>query len=402
MSRFPNLVQHFLQEDNIKLESPGRPAPVHTEIIYQQTEQPKIEKNQISNQNTNKNNLSPSRTSNTPISSTDIKRLREFNAFLSTSVVDLDKIRQISWSGIPSHHRARVWRLFLDYEPTSIEQAPAALSHKRKDYFDCMKRLFSVEQRGLWTSTQRQAIHQIEIDLPRTLIALLHDVRVISLFRHVLFVWAVRHPASSYVQGMNDILQPFFFIFIQQYYPDLTPKEIIEKKNIDDITNEQLADIEADCFWCFSRLLDGIQDVFTKDQPGLYRMIDNLQKVVQKEDANLAKFISDQGIPYTDFTIRWMGCLFVRDFHLEQLFRIWDLFISDPTKIAMTQVYICAAMLVIMSDDLMRCVKTDFIMTIQSITPDYWTMDKVESVLALSYVYQHDFPLNRSNTQNLS
>ena len=97
-----------------------------------------------------------------------------------------------------------------------------------------------------------------------------------------------------------------------------------------------------------------------------------------------------------------MGCLFVRDFHLEQLFRIWDLFISDPTKIAMTQVYICAAMLVIMSDDLMRCVKTDFIMTIQSITPDYWTMDKVESVLALSYVYQHDFPLNQSNTQNLS
>ena len=242
---------------------------------------------------------------------------------------------------------------------------------------------------------------QIEIDLPRTLISLLHDRRVVLLFRHVLFVWAVRHPASSYVQGMNDILQPFFFIFIQQYYPDLTPNEIINKPNIDDVTDEQLADIEADCFWCFSRLLDGIQDAYTKDQPGLYRMIDNLQKVIKKENPTLASYISDQEIPYTDFTIRWMGCLFVRDFHLEQLFRIWDMFVSDPTKIALTEVYICASMLEILSDDLLQCPKTDFIMKIQSITPDYWTMDKVEFILALSYVYQNDFPLSQNNSINL-
>lgn len=399
MSKFPDLVHHFFNENDIKLESPGRPAPVNSN--FNSPNSNKKESNKKADTKPKKDIIKSHMTNIGSSSSSSTKRMREFNAFLSCPIVDLERIRSMSWSGIPSNHRARVWRLFLDYEPTSIEQAPIALGHKRKDYNDCMKRLFSEEQRGLWTSTQRQAIHQIEIDLPRTLMSLLHDKRVVLLFRHVLFVWAVRHPASSYVQGMNDILQPFFFIFIQQYYPDLSPNELINKSNIDEVTDEQLADIEADCFWCFSRLLDGIQDVYTKDQPGLYRMIDNLQKVIHKENPVLANYIREQEIPYTDFTIRWMGCLFVRDFHLEQLFRIWDMFVSDPTKIALTEVYICASMLEILSDELLKNARTDFIMKIQSITPDYWTMDKVEFILALSYVYQNDFPLTQKKSINI-
>jgi hypothetical protein len=30
----------------------------------------------------------------------------------------------------------------------------------------------------------------------------------------MLYVWALRHPASSYVQGMNDIVTPFFLLFL--------------------------------------------------------------------------------------------------------------------------------------------------------------------------------------------
>ena len=38
-----------------------------------------------------------------------------------------------------------------------------------------------------------------------------------NIFQRVLYVWAVRHPASGYVQGINDFLNPFFTVFLTEY-----------------------------------------------------------------------------------------------------------------------------------------------------------------------------------------
>ena len=38
-----------------------------------------------------------------------------------------------------------------------------------------------------------------------------------NIFQRVLYVWAVRHPASGYVQGINDLLTPFFTVFLTEY-----------------------------------------------------------------------------------------------------------------------------------------------------------------------------------------
>jgi hypothetical protein len=53
-------------------------------------------------------------------------------------VIDLDKLRAMSWGGFPSEYRASLWRLFLDYEPVNTRVRDATLEHKRKDYFDCV------------------------------------------------------------------------------------------------------------------------------------------------------------------------------------------------------------------------------------------------------------------------
>lgn len=39
-------------------------------------------------------------------------------------------------------------------------------------------------------------------------------VSVLQCFERLLYIWAMRHPASSYVQGMNDLATPFFVIFL--------------------------------------------------------------------------------------------------------------------------------------------------------------------------------------------
>ena len=32
----------------------------------------------------------------------------------------------------------------------------------------------------------------------------------------ILYCWAIRHPASGYVQGINDLVTPFFQVFLQE------------------------------------------------------------------------------------------------------------------------------------------------------------------------------------------
>ena len=33
----------------------------------------------------------------------------------------------------------------------------------------------------------------------------------------ILFTWAVRHPASAYVQGINDLCAPLMLVFLSEY-----------------------------------------------------------------------------------------------------------------------------------------------------------------------------------------
>lgn len=62
---------------------------------------------------------------------------------------------------------------------------------------------------------------QIHIDIPRMnpLIALFQQKTVQEMFERILFIWAIRHPASGYVQGINDLVTPFYVVFLQEVIP---------------------------------------------------------------------------------------------------------------------------------------------------------------------------------------
>ncbi|CAF4734090.1 unnamed protein product, partial [Rotaria magnacalcarata] len=49
------------------------------------------------------------------------------------------------------------------------------------------------------------------------LMAIFQQVVVQELFERILFIWAIRHPASGYVQGINDLLLPFFAVFLAEF-----------------------------------------------------------------------------------------------------------------------------------------------------------------------------------------
>ena len=328
--------------------------------------------------------------------------VHKFTALLDVPVVDIEKIREISWAGIPDKYRATVWRLFLDYEPVNAAIRAATLQHKRSDYFDCVERVFSEGQRHLWTNAQKQTESQILRDLPRTKVTLLKNERVQLLFERVLFVWSVRHPASGYVQGMNDLLQPFFFAFLVPQLPDLEIQDIIELENLDNVPEEQLREVEADCFWCFSKLLDGLQDLYTKDQPGLYKMLESLENVMDRVDPLLSKAMKEQEIQYQEFAFRWMNCLLVREFSVPLVFRLWDSYLSNHSKISTTHVFVCAALLTTLSPRLKGLSHADFVLEVQSIDPDSWTVKDIDEIIAQAYVYERMFSHSPSHMRSAS
>jgi hypothetical protein len=42
-----------------------------------------------------------------------------------------------------------------------------------------------------------------------------------------------------------------------------------------------MLDVEADCYWCLCKLLEGIQDHYTYAQPGIQRTVFRLKELVR-------------------------------------------------------------------------------------------------------------------------
>ena len=135
-------------------------------------------------------------------------------------------------------------------------------------------------------------------------------------FQRILFIWSMRHPASGYVQGINDLVTPFFIVFLSYYicewagcvdgglscmhvymyihtcmlvHPPPPPNTHFvagdknpETYDLSKLQDETLQMIEADSFWCMQKLLEGIQDNYTLAQPGVQTKIMALKDLIKR------------------------------------------------------------------------------------------------------------------------
>ena len=199
-------------------------------------------------------------------------RITQFEEILSGENIDLNALRKLSWNGIPPEFRTQVWQLLLGYLPTNKGRRDAAIIRKRKEYVDSIPVYFSISESDR-TTQEGEVLRQIQVDLPRTCpqTPFFQQQRVQVAMERILYIWAIRHPASSYVQGMNDLLTPLFIISLYPHFNDVL------RCDVQQIDPKTLMDVEADAYWCLSKILDGIQDHYTFSQPGLQRMVLKLE-----------------------------------------------------------------------------------------------------------------------------
>jgi hypothetical protein len=233
--------------------------------------------------------------------------------------------------------RAITWQLLLSYLPANSERRVATLERKRKEYLDGVRQAFERGGNAATTAANTapasrtrgldEAIwHQISIDVPRTnphIELYSYEATQRSLER-ILYVWAVRHPASGYVQGINDLVTPFWQVFLGIYIGD---PDIESGMDPGQLPKSVLDAVEADSFWCLTKLLDGIQDHYIVAQPGIQRQVAALRDLTARIDGNLSKHLEKEGIEFIQFSFRWMNCLLMREISVKNTVRMWDTYL---------------------------------------------------------------------------
>ncbi|EGO00108.1 hypothetical protein SERLA73DRAFT_180542 [Serpula lacrymans var. lacrymans S7.3] len=304
----------------------------------------------------------------------------KFVECLSKEDVNIADLRKLAWAGVPNELRPIVWQLLLGYLPLPSPLRSTTLSRKRGEYLDLVERALPRDRQGL----DQQIWHQIEIDVPRTRpgVRLWMQASTQRSLERILYVWAIRHPASGYVQGINDLVTPFFQVFLSAYI-DSDPEQFDTSL----LPSHVLNAVEADSFWCLSRLLDGIQDNYISAQPGIQRSVKRMAELVARIDAPLFAHLEAQSVEFMQFAFRWMNCLLMREISVQNTIRMWDTYLAEgPDAFSQFHLYVCSAFLVKWSKKLREMDFQGIIMFLQSLPTQDWGDHEIEMLLSEAFV----------------
>jgi len=327
--------------------------------------------------------------------SAKITRINKFKKLLQASTIPLPDLRGLAWSGVPEEVRAMTWQLLLSYLPTNSERRVATLERKRKEYLDGVRQAFdraagSAASSGRARGLDEAIWHQISIDIPRTnphIELYSYEATQRSLER-ILYVWAVRHPASGYVQGINDLVTPFWQVFLGLYIQD---NNIETGMDPGQLPKSVLDAVEADSFWCLTKLLDGIQDHYIVAQPGIQRQVTALRDLTARIDSKLSKHLEAEGVEFIQFSFRWMNCLLMREISVHNVIRMWDTYLAEEQGFSEFHLYVCAAFLVKWSAKLVNVDFQEIMMFLQSLPTKDWTEKDIELLLSEAFIWQSLF-----------
>ncbi|EFN53456.1 hypothetical protein CHLNCDRAFT_25749, partial [Chlorella variabilis] len=316
-------------------------------------------------------------------------RVTKFKRLLDEQVVDLEALREIAWSGIPPALRPVCWRLLLGYLPPNRERRMQILARKRREYRDLVPDYYEQAASGQDQSGEELgALRQVAVDVPRTApgVAFFHQPQIQKSLERILYIWGIRHPASGYVQGINDLVTPFMYVFMGEHM-----QGPLEGWSVAGLADTVLLDVEADCYWCLCKLLDGIQDHYTYAQPGIQRCVFHTQELVRRVEEPLAAHLEAEGLQFIQFAFRWVNCLLLREVPFALSIRLWDTYLCEGSQLRDFLAYTLAAFLLSWSSQLQQLEFQELIMFLQKPPTAAWSEKDIEMVLSRAYMWRVSF-----------
>ncbi|KRG05801.1 TBC1 domain family member 13 isoform X2 [Drosophila mojavensis] len=160
-----------------------------------------------------------------------------------------------------------------------------------------------------------------------------------EVVQRILFIYAKLNPGQGYVQGMNEIVGPIYYVMASD--PDLSNR----------------AHAEADCFFCFTALMSEIRDFFIKTlddaEGGIKCMMSRLSNMLKAKDLSIYNHLKSQELHPQYYSFRWINLLLSQEFPLPDVLRIWDSIFSDENRFDFL-IKICCSMILIQREAILE------------------------------------------------
>ena len=220
---------------------------------------------------------------------------------------------------------------------------------------------------------------------------LFHNKLMQEVMIKVLWVWHVRHPACGYVQGMNDLITPFLTVFVKEHIDNVNLDVLDVPADFETNLTEEIRDtIEADTFWCLSKILDPILDNFTF-KTGTEKAMCKIKDIIKKIDLDLynhLELVDPSQYIFKVFSLRWLFSLLVREFPMKVAVRLFDTYISDEQGFNVLHLYVCAAILLKWSIKLKKMNLDNIMVFLQDLPTKQWSEQDLDVIIAEAYVFK--------------
>jgi len=322
-----------------------------------------------------------------------------FIDYLNTLIAKPEIVREITLSDelpTPSLLRGLRWRVFFKLFPENVSDWTQKVTQTRGAYIEALSKLVSTKCKSLinnfYNADEWNNFYKVSDEAKEILLDLERTYSDINFFREhqtticrILLVFANEHQEFKYMQGMNELIAPLFYVVFQdsvylkekasaikemkisESYPF---PNVFEKNNIsplellNTICSESYA--EADTYALFCELMKVAGDWFDSQfiSDGSYNDIRVVAKChqillrLQVKDGELSKAISRIRMNPPLYLVKWIRILFAQVFPFDELLSIWDAIFAHSTDCELIE-YICTGILVYIRDELITNDVTD-------------------------------------------
>ncbi|CAH3024842.1 unnamed protein product, partial [Porites evermanni] len=159
-----------------------------------------------------------------------------------------------------------------------------------------------------------------------------------EVVERILYIYAKLNPGLGYVQGMNEIIGPLYYVFCSDPNP------------------EWQENVEADAFFCFTNLMSEIRDNFIKTLDdsacGIGNMMKSVRNLLRERDLMLFTYLEEQEMSPQFYSFRWLTLLLSQEFALPDVIRVWDSLFADEKRFEFL-IYVCCAMHIVIREQLL-------------------------------------------------
>lgn len=273
------------------------------------------------------------------------------------------EIQTICWGGIPEKYRPVCYKILLDCYPSyrkDVEEFEEALEEeyhsKIKNYAnnDALERQIGIDVKRMgpsaFTSQNKKAV-EIEREM----------------YIEFLKLYAYEEKSVGYVQGMADMLIPFFKTFRH---------EENEKSSI---------------FYTYSSYMKNLKENLIGQQHGTEIQIYRMVSILKELDPELFEFCQETNLDFKICVFRWFNVMFTREFEHKTYFIFLDTILTvEDVNIFAVYFSVCIIMhfkqIILNNQD-----TEENIMFLQNLKIINWDFDELLLIFSNVYVKSHHY-----------